>query len=145
MKKLLVIALVAIGVSGFAQKAKGEEREQFSPEQKATLMSKRMKNSLDLSEQQTNEVKALLLSKIEKNKNLREKIKAKKESGVKFTKDEKFAMQNARLDEKATTMEAFKKILSAEQYSKLVVLSEKRQEKMKHRKEKRAEKKAAKK
>jgi periplasmic protein CpxP/Spy len=146
MKKLLLIVLIAIGISGFAQKANGSEREQYSPEQKATIMSKKMRNSLDLTEQQTNEVKALLLSKIEKNSSLREKIKAKRASGEKFSKDERFAMQNARLDEKATTIAEFKKILSPEQFAKFEVLKEKRMEKMIERKmakkEKRVEKKS---
>jgi periplasmic protein CpxP/Spy len=134
MKKLLLIVLLAIGLQVFAQKANGREREQYSPEQKAIINSKKMRNSLDLSEQQTNEVKALLLSKIQKNKELRDKIKAKKANGEKFSKDERFAMHNARLDEKATTIAEFKKILSPEQFAKFEVLKEKRMEKMRERK-----------
>lgn len=141
MKKLLLIVLITIGVSSFAQKANGSEREQYSPEQKATIMSKKMRNSLDLSEQQTNEVKALLLSKIQKNKELREKLKAKKASGEKFSKDERFAMQNARLDEKASTIATFKKILTPEQFAKFEVLKEKRMQKMNERKMAKKEKK----
>jgi protein CpxP len=142
MKKLLIIALLGLGVFGFAQK----EKEQYSPEQKAEIMSKKMRNSLDLSEQQTKEVKAVLLSKIEKNKELRDKFKAKKESGVKLTKDERFEMQSAMLDEKAATKEDFKKILTPEQYArfeeKMNGRKENMLEKKEDRKDKRAEKKA---
>ncbi len=140
MKKLLIIVFITISTIGIAQKSKNEKNEEFTPEQKAIIMSKKMRNSLDLTEQQTNEIKTVLFTKISKTKELREQFKAKKESGIKLSNDERFKLQNAMLDEKQAIKQAFKIILSAEQYKKFEEQQTKRQEKRREKKNFRKEK-----
>jgi periplasmic protein CpxP/Spy len=145
MKKLLIIALLGIGILGFAQKAKGGDKAQNSPEQKAEIRANNMKKSLGLSDQQTKEVKAILLAKIEKNSELRANLKSKRDSGEKLSKEEKAELKIEIKDEVNATKEDFKKILTPEQYAKyeekMNDRKEKKKDKMENRKEKRANKK----
>ena len=108
MKKLVLIAIALMTVQAFAQQKKGEgnkERAQMmrnlSPEDAATMQTKRLTLHLDLNEKQQAEVKEILLANAEARKAKMEEMKAKKEKGElqKPTKEERIKMANARLDQ----------------------------------------------
>ena len=145
MKKFLIIALLGIGIVGFSQKGNKGDKEQLSLEQKAEKRANHMKNSLGLSDQQTKEVKAILLAKIEKNTALRANLKSKRESSEKLSKEEKAELKKGVQDEVNATKEDFKKILTPEQYAKYEEKMNDKKEKVKDKMEDRREKRASKK
>jgi hypothetical protein len=100
----------------------------LTPEQMATLQTKKMTLALDLTEAQQAQVKALHLENAKMRKTKMEERKAQKEEGEakKPTSEERYAMTNARLDHQIAQKAELKSILSDEQYAQW--------EKMDHRK-----------
>ena len=127
--------LLLVGATTMAQE-RSERRQHrggmsdMTPEQIATLQTKKMTLALDLSEAQQSQIQALNLENAKARKAKMEERKASKEDGErkKPTSEERFAMQSARLDAQLAQKEEMKKILSEEQMAKW--------EKMKHRKRK---------
>lgn len=146
MRKLVLAALLLIGFSAMAQQQNREEGRRhladFTPEQMATLQTKRMTLALDLTADQQSKIKEVFTKNAEERKAKMEGYKARKESGETLTDDEKFAMQNERLDRQIAHKEEMKAILDNAQYAKWEKMREKRgkHKKGKYRK-KRAEKK----
>ncbi|MDO5968427.1 hypothetical protein Q4Q35_01270 [Flavivirga aquimarina] len=126
MKKLIIIALALISIQGIAQTEKRERPEgakrmhNLSAEEIATLQTKKMTLSLDLSESQQTEIQKINLENATLRKKLREERKAKREDGTaqKPTKEERLKMENARLDHKIAMKAKMKKILNKDQYAK---------------------------
>ncbi|TXG34731.1 hypothetical protein [Seonamhaeicola maritimus] len=129
MRKLVLIALAFISIQAFAQGEKkerpnrgerGKQMMNLSPEEAATLQSKKMTLHLDLNEKQQAEVKAILLANAEARKAKMEERKAKKEKGElqKPTQEQRVKMANARLDHQIAMKAKMKKILNEEQYAK---------------------------
>ena len=124
MKKVLILAALLIGTAGFAQGPRGHHRQgmdrmDFTPEQQATLHSKKLALALDLNEQQQGKVMALQLKRAEERKALMEAYK--KDSGGEKqppTSEERFNRLNAHLDRQLAYKSEMKKILSEEQYKK---------------------------
>ncbi len=116
------MALLA-GLTGFAQRH-GHERhrgvavKEMTPEQVATLKTKKMALALDLTAEQQQKVKAIHLENAELRKNKIEERKDKKEQGErkKLTADERFAIENARLDRQLAQQAKMKEILTDAQY-----------------------------
>lgn len=126
--------LVLVGATTMAQEKKERQHRgginDMTPEQVATLQTKKMTLALDLSEAQQGQIQALNLENAKARKAKMEKRKAAKEEGErkKPTSEERFSMANARLDAQLAQKEEMKKILSEEQMAKW--------EKMKHGKRK---------
>ncbi len=131
MKNLIVVVMLAIGFSGVAQKGESGRDgaiKNLTPEQVATLQTKRMTLSLDLTESQQSQIQALNLENAKMRKSKMETFKAKKvdEERKRPTSEEIYAMQNTRLDHQIAQRNRMKEILSNEQFAKW--------EKMGHRK-----------
>lgn len=111
-------------VTAMAQRGEKGHRGDFkdmSAEQLATLQTKKMTLSLDLTEAQQAKIQALHL----KNAQLR-KAKMEKEEVAKPSSDERYAMKKERLDAAIAQKTELKKILTNEQYAKWQEMKESR-------------------
>lgn len=131
MKKLIMAILVMTAISVTAQehnmKGKRGDMKNLTPEQVATLQTKKMTLALDLNESQQSKIKSLLTEDAKTRKSKMEAYKAGKEEGKKaMSADEKYARHNERLDHQIARKREMKSILSPEQFDKY--------EKMSHRK-----------
>ena len=146
MKKLIIIAIALVTIQGIAQEGKKEpiakdkmhRMQDLTPEEAATLQTKRMTLHLDLTKSQQDEIYKINLDNATKRKEMMANWRAKKESGnmEKPTKEERLKRENARLDHQIAVKAKMKKILNEEQYAKW----EKGQERMSRRgKEKKQE------
>ena len=118
MKKLIVAALLVVGLTTYAQEKEGRRvgKEKLTSEQKVNLQVKKMTKDLDLNEKQTKDVRALVTKQVEKREAIKIQMQAEKE---------------------AVSVE-MKKILTAEQYAKW---EKNRDEKIENFKEKMSERK----
>lgn len=131
MKKVIVLLLCMVGLTAMAQKGENGYRggkKDLTPEQMATLQTKKMTLALDLTQEQQTTIQAMNLEKAKMRKAKMETRKAAKErvEAKKPTAEERYAMQNKRLDQMIAHKAEMKNILSEEQYE--------RWEKMAHRK-----------
>ncbi|MBA4153752.1 Spy/CpxP family protein refolding chaperone [Flavobacterium sp.] len=143
MKNVIVTAILLFGLITFAQEgqinasngrpARMGQKQNFTPEQRAELQVKRMTLHLDLNQKQQVEVKKLVLEQAKKRETIQTEMRAKRESGVKPTDEERFANQSQMLDEKIAMKTAFKKILTPEQMAKFEENLANRSEKMQAR------------
>jgi hypothetical protein len=129
MKKILIIAVALFALQVTAQQPnkergnKGERADKMmnlSAEEIATLQTKKMTLHLDLSESQQKEIMKINLKNATKRKEMMAARKAKKESGEakKPTPEERYKMENAKLDHQIAMKAKMKKILNDEQYAK---------------------------
>ncbi|WP_372753585.1 hypothetical protein [Mariniflexile sp.] len=128
MKRLFIIALALVTIQGIAQERKErpnrENRTQrmsdLTPEEMATLQTKKMTLHLDLNESQQKQIHKLNLENATAKKEMMETFKAKKESNSKEkpSKEERLKMMNAKLDHQIATKARMKSILSKEQFEK---------------------------
>jgi hypothetical protein len=145
MKKLIITALLVVGLTAFAQNRKEmgnrpekSKMEKFSPEQHTQLMVKKLTLDLDLNAKQQEQVKQIIAEQGLKREWMRAERMAKKEDKKRPTADEQFAMKNKMLDEQIAMKNKMKTILSPEQFEKWNSLNNNRQEKFqdrRHRKE----------
>ena len=134
MKKVVLMAILAIGMVAFAQEGKRDfKRERFTPEQRIELRVKQMTLDLDLSDKQQVEIKKLLTEHETTRKNKMEEMKKMKKEGARPTADERFEMQKNRLDEQIDFKNRMKKILNKEQMDKWETIQKDRKEKMEPR------------
>lgn len=139
MKKVIVAALLVVGITAFAQEKEGRRagREKLTSEQKVDLQVKKMTKDLDLNEKQAKDVRVLVTKEVAKREAKRaemQELKTKKREEMKAQREA----------EQAAVSADMKKILTAEQYAKWEKNREERKEKIKEkmaeRKEKRKEK-----
>ncbi|PBJ06784.1 hypothetical protein [Flavobacterium sp. ACN6] len=140
MKKLIIAALLFVGVASFAQDG-GQKREKLTPEQRNEKQLTKLTTELSLDANQQAQVKQLLADRSAKAEKFREARKDKKDSNTKPTAEERAAFKKQMEDEVAANDAKMKSILKADQYTKWKTLQEekkdKAREKMKeHRKEK---------
>ena len=140
---LALVLLTTVGVMAQKQEGyKGPEKGmmKMTPEQIATLQTKRLTLALDLSEAQQEKVMKVTLEEAEYGKAKWEKIKAQRESGEwkKPTSEERFEMKNALLDRKIAYDQKMKNILTKSQYA---TWKEMQEEKVQHLKRKMKERK----
>lgn len=144
MKKIVIILLALVTLQVTAQEKKKElqtegQRERMeamkdlTPEETATLRTKKMTLHLDLTEAQQQKIQAIHLEEAKIRKAKMEERKTMKESGEKraFTKEDKVKMMNDRLDHQIAMKQKMKSILNAEQYAKW----EASMDKMEHRRD----------
>ncbi len=136
MKKVLIAALLIVGLSSFAQERRERpnraEMENLTPEQRNQLIVKKMTLELDLNAKQQEQISQIITEQSAKRETMKAERKA---SSEKPTTDERFAMKNKMLDEQIAMKAKMKSILSPEQYTKWEALKEKNQEKRGNRKE----------
>ena len=131
MKKMVMMAIMVIGISSFAQEKKISENklqrseradvpqiEKFTPEQRKQLELKKMTLALDLNASQQKEMEKIISEQSAKREAKMAERKAAKESKKELTADERFARENQRLDEQIATKARVKKFLTAEQFDK---------------------------
>lgn len=126
MKKSILVALLLIGLIATAQSKDSKERrhrngmQDFTPEQMATLQTKKMTLALDLNPEQQTRIKAVHLenAKMRKTKMEERKAQKKSEEKTKPTSEERYAMSITRLDAKIAQKAEMKSILSDAQYDK---------------------------
>ena len=131
MKKVILLLLCMVGLTAMAQRGENGQRngmKDLTPEQMATLQTKKMVLALDLSQDQQSKIQAINLEKAVARKAKWEERKALKENGEakKPTSEERYTMQNARLDQMIAQQAEMKNILSAEQYSKWEKMAQRR-------------------
>jgi hypothetical protein len=142
MKKLIIAALLLVGMTSFAQERNKMEKrdgraemEKFTPEQRNELMLKKMTLDLNLSAKQQDQMKSIIAAKSDKRN---EMMKVRKENKEKPTRDERFAMKSKMMDEQIAMKAKMKSILSPEQFAKWDTMKaehEKRDGKMSPKKE----------
>ena len=122
MKKLagLISIVLLLSMTMNAQERKERKRmgSDLSTEQMATLKTKKMTLFLDLNQQQQKEVYNLLKEQADLRHSTMAAFKEKRTEGVELTSDEKFQMQNNRLDQQIKNKTAMKNILSKDQFEK---------------------------
>ena len=124
MRRLAVLLVLLTTIGAMGQRHEGHRMEKNSaldltPKQMATLKAKKLTLALDLTQDQQDQVRELSLELAEDRKALREEIKAKKESGEwkKPTPEQRFEMENARLDRQIVHQQRMKQVLTEEQYN----------------------------
>ncbi|MEJ1224102.1 hypothetical protein [Sediminicola sp. 1XM1-17] len=125
MKKVILVGLLMIGFIGLAQNERREHRQRenlkdLSPEQMATLQTKRMTLALDLTATQQKQMQDFNLEEATSRMARMNEMKVKRESGevTKPTSEERYAMHTARLDQRIAQKSQMKQLLSKEQFEK---------------------------
>ncbi len=117
MKKVIVLMVLVVGLTTFAQGKRGEGREKLTPEQQVEVVLKRMNSELTLTEKQQGEIKPLLLEQAKKREAKMLEFKGQKEKGTKPTDEQIAQMKKNRIDEELAMKTKLKKILTEEQYT----------------------------
>ncbi len=118
MKKLFLFVLVLSTSIVFSQK-KHPQEPNFTTEQKAQLIVKKMTNGLDLETNQANKIKPIIIAKINKMDALKKQHKATKKP---LSSDERFKLAMNRLDDEAQLHQQMKKILNKQQYQTWILM-----------------------
>ncbi|ASV31005.1 Spy/CpxP family protein refolding chaperone [Maribacter cobaltidurans] len=130
MRKLILAALFLSGITAMAQDHNRKEGRghiaDFTPEQMATLQTKRMTLALDLTSDQQSKIQDMFTKNAAERKAKMEAHKARKEKGETLTDDEKFELENNRLDKAIALKEEMKSILNDQQYDKWAKMGEKK-------------------
>ncbi|MDH3321356.1 MAG: DUF4890 domain-containing protein [Flavobacteriaceae bacterium] len=119
MKYLFSFLFSVISLISFAQNKQNQMMKimnDFTPEQRAVLQTKKMTLRFDLNATQQNQLLALnKKSALEKEKKMATR-KSMKESGTKPTADQKFKSMNDMLDSQLAYQKEMKSILNKDQY-----------------------------
>jgi Tfp pilus assembly protein PilV len=128
MKKVITILVLSIGLTAMAQGKKGHD---YTPEQIATIASKKMTLALDLNKDQEAKIYQMNLENSKERKAKMEERKKNKEEGKRkeLTSDERFERESKMLDQKIAKMRNLKSILSKEQYEKWEKMQQNRMKK----------------
>ena len=122
MKKLIgltaIIILFSLTISAQGQNQRQGKRADFTPDQMATLQTKKMALHLDLNENQQKAIYNLNKKNAEEREVLRAEFQKNKEQGTPLTSDERFARENIRLGRQLAHKNELKKILTDEQFEK---------------------------
>jgi len=137
MKKLLIAALLFVGIASFAQEndqqPQREQRERLTPEERSERQLKKITTELSLDANQQAQVKQLLADRNAKAEKLREARKDKKDGNAKLTADEKEAFKKAAATEKEANDAKMKAILNADQYKKWTTIQQENRDKARER------------
>lgn len=134
MKKLIIAAVLMLGMTSFAQekptRERGQKMEKFTPEQRNERHLKKLTSELNLNEQQQKEVGKILAEQ-----------STKREAKIK----EKQKLTEAKRQERKAEMEAndakIKAVLTPEQTKKWEELKTKKKEEFKEKRQKNKERK----
>ncbi|MGL2966483.1 hypothetical protein [Flavobacterium sp. XGLA_31] len=131
MKRLLVMALLVVGMTTFAQEkeTKKEPRQKLTTDQKIDLQVKRLTKDLDLNEKQVKDVRVLVAKEVEKREAKRAEMKETREMRAQKREEAKANMEK----EQAATSAEMKKILTPEQFAKWEKIREERKASLKEK------------
>ena len=138
MKKLIIAALLLVGVSNFAQEAntpnnkkdKGS-KEIISTEQRNEALLTKMTTELNLDASQQAQIKPIIAEQSVKREAMRAQQKANKENNVVPSDADKKAMRKTLMENKEATDNKIKAILTPDQFVKYQAMQEAEKEKMK--------------
>jgi len=147
MRKLVVALIVLMTISIQAQESindakkesHGNKHKEFmqdlTPEEAATLRTKKMTLQLDLTESQQREIKKINLEMAQERSTKREERKKKMEQAKvqRPSKEERLSMMNNRLNKQIETKKKMKGVLNEKQYGKWEKSREHKVRKMKSR------------
>lgn len=136
--------MLLVGITALAQRGEGNHRKgmnDLSPEQMASLQTKKATLALDLTASQQTQMNSLFLEHAQMRKAKMEERKAAKENGEAKTlsSEERYARADQRLDRQIAQKAKLKEILSEEQMEKWEKIQQRRG---KHRKGKGSKKKS---
>jgi len=116
----LSVIVILFSLTMNAQVKKGNKRQasEFTSEQIATLQAKKMALQIDLDANQQKAVHKILLKSAEERQNFRKENMQKRKDGIKPTSEERFNMENMRLEKQLAHKNEMKKILNKDQYEK---------------------------
>ena len=129
MKKLIVVAILAMSISGIAQEKKMRmhtDRPEYTAEQRNELQVKKLTLELDLTAKQQKEISEVVAKQSAKREAMKAAMKAKREESKKRNSDDSFAMKNQMLDERIAYKKEMAKILTPQQQEKWEKMSQKR-------------------
>ena len=143
MKSILKILVLLFSLTVFAQQPprqmdsergkrpnnRMQAMKALTPEQEATLWTKKMTLELDLNQNQQDQMYALIL---EKTKKIKLRMENKPEERP--SKEEVYNMHISRLDEAIAMKESLKKILNDDQFAQWELMKNKKSSKTKDRK-----------
>lgn len=134
MKKLIVAALLIVGMTSFAQEKRQRperaEMEKLTPEQRTQLAVKELTLKLDLNASQQKDMGKIISELDAKREAAKADFKANKTDKKKLTADERFALKNKMLDDQIAMKDRVKKILTPDQMAKWEKIQENRRGKM---------------
>lgn len=134
MKYLILSLALITGLNTFAQKRASRD---ISPEEQATLSTKKLILALDLNENQQAKVYELQLANAKQRVAKREELKNLKSKGElkRPSSKERYAMQSEMLDQQIAQKEKMKNILNKDQFQKWESMQQQRMERFKQGKE----------
>jgi protein CpxP len=142
MKKLIIAALLVIGVSSFAQgqnqtekKSNKNQRERLSPEQRSQAQLDKMTTELNLDAKQQEQIKPIIAEQTAKREAMRAERMASNEKQKDLSSGEREALRQKRAEEKTAMDNKLKAILSPEQLKKMKAIEEANREKMREARE----------
>jgi hypothetical protein len=120
MKKVvgLLVIMIALSNSINAQGNGKRGNQNFTPEQIATLQTKKMTMLLNLNQEQQTAIFDLQKNKVVERKAMRKSMLERKLNGKTLSSDELFQLQSSRLDRMQQHKIAMRKILNQEQFTK---------------------------
>lgn len=134
MKKIILILALSSFTIINAQEKDANQKNKMTIEQRNQLHLKKMTLDLDLTPAQQKEVAQLIAEESTKRESKRKEMLANKENEKKLTADEKFKLQNERLDNQIAHKAKMRKILNDKQFEKWESNKEKRNNKHQERK-----------
>jgi len=130
MKKLVgltaIVLLLTISVNAQRNDNRQRKGTDFTPEQTATLQTKRMALNLDLNESQQKQVYDLMKEKAIEREKVRTERLEQRIAGTSLTSEQKFDIQNQRIENQIAQKATMKNILSKDQYEKWSEMMEQR-------------------
>jgi hypothetical protein len=119
MKKIAFIVLLGLSFALHAQRGKGkqQERNEYTPEQRAVLKTKKMALHLDLNEDQQKKLIEVNRKWGEKRAKEREEFKAQFEGDERPDADARYKQELQMLDNRMAYQKEVEKILSKDQYA----------------------------
>lgn len=145
MKKLIIVVLIVVGVSTYAQDANTTKKnldkgtkEMKSPEQKNEARLNKLTIELNLDANQQAQIKPIIADQSIKMEAMRAQQKSNKENNVVPSDADKKVMRQKRMEEKTAMDNKMKGILSSEQFVKYQAMQEAEKAKMKEQNKQRA-------
>ena len=116
MKHILTMVILCMTITVSAQRGRDGGRMQLSAEQQATLQTKKMTLALDLNDQQANKIYTIQLEQAKKRKAFI--AERKKQDRPELTKEQRFELEEKKLDNMIAVQKEMKAILTADQFEK---------------------------
>lgn len=139
MKRIALILGIVFAFTSTLHAQKGHRKggnESFTVTQKTNLLVKKMTLRLNLTKSQQAKIKPIIAQQVADRKAMRQKMKSAKKGSKKPTSDQRYAMQNNRLDKHISFKRQLKKVLTDKQYSKFEKQSQRKMGKLKKRQNK---------